>query len=111
MTFLIITILLSIIILLLSLILTKTSFNNKEMSSPFECGFDPFSSPRSPFSLRFFKITIVFLIFDVEIVLLLPMILTKIMSLHFVINSSMAICIIMAGLIYEWKTGSINWLK
>jgi NADH:ubiquinone oxidoreductase subunit 3 (subunit A) len=38
----------------------------------FECGFDPFSNTKKPFNIKFFLITILFLIFDVEILFLLP---------------------------------------
>merc|ERR1712071_298170 len=62
----------SAVVIILSLILAKKTIFNREKSSPFECGFDPSSASRLPFSLRFFLITIIFLIFDVEIVLLLP---------------------------------------
>jgi NADH-ubiquinone oxidoreductase chain 3 len=60
----------------LSSILAFKTTNNREKPSPFECGFNPFNSSRIPFSIRFFLIAIIFLIFDVEIALILPIIIT-----------------------------------
>lgn len=62
------------VVIYLSLILAKKTKFNREKSSPFECGFDPNSGGRLPFSLRFFLITVIFLIFDVEIVFFLPVV-------------------------------------
>lgn len=45
---------------------------DKEKVSVYECGFDPFHSPGKPFSIRFFLIAILFLVFDLEISYLFP---------------------------------------
>lgn len=64
------------IVISLSTILRKKKNSDREKLSPFECGFNPINSSRLPFSIRFFLIAIIFLIFDVEIALILPIILT-----------------------------------
>lgn len=62
---------LSIIIAVASYILSDKR-PDKEKVSVYECGFDPFHSPGKPFSIRFFLIAILFLIFDLEISYLFP---------------------------------------
>nr|YP_010329934.1 NADH dehydrogenase subunit 3 [Phragmatobia fuliginosa]UNP54684.1 NADH dehydrogenase subunit 3 [Phragmatobia fuliginosa] len=97
--------------MLLSVILSKKSFSDREKSSPFECGFDPKSSARIPFSMHFFLITIIFLIFDVEIALILPIIpLFKMVNfiLWMKINFFFIIILII-GLYHEWNQNMLNW--
>nr|WKU84237.1 NADH dehydrogenase subunit 3 [Tropidia rostrata] len=102
---------LAIIVMLLATVLSKKSLSDREKSSPFECGFDPMSSSRLPFSLKFFLITIIFLIFDVEIALILPMILILNYSnmIMWSITSIIFILILLLGLYHEWNQGMLNW--
>nr|QLY89800.1 NADH dehydrogenase subunit 3 [Exechia fusca] len=95
----------------LASIISKKSMMDREKCSPFECGFDPKSSSRIPFSLRFFLITIIFLIFDVEIVLLMPMIVIMKMSnlLIWTYSSIFFIIILLIGLYHEWSQGALEW--
>nr|ARH54149.1 NADH dehydrogenase subunit 3 [Bromius obscurus] len=90
---------------------SKKSIIDREKSSPFECGFDPWNTSRLPFSLHFFLIGIIFLIFDVEIALLLPLItilkISNPMETMFV--SFMFILILLMGLFHEWNQGALNW--
>nr|APX40310.1 NADH dehydrogenase subunit 3 [Phratora vulgatissima]ARH55150.1 NADH dehydrogenase subunit 3 [Phratora vulgatissima] len=107
---LIILLIISIMVILVNLISKKT-FMDREKSSPFECGFDPNSSARLPFSLQFFLIAVIFLIFDVEITLLLPMILmlklTNIFQYSMIF--SFFLIILIMGLYHEWNQGALNW--
>nr|UPL65331.1 NADH dehydrogenase subunit 3 [Pachyphlegyas modiglianii] len=94
-------------------ILSKKTITNKEKLSPFECGFDPITSARIPFSLQFFLIAILFLIFDIEIVIILPMICTMKMSnsIYWSTTSMFMILLLLIGLYYEWKNGMLEWSK
>lgn len=69
---LIITTILACVLALVSFWLPQMN-PDAEKLSPYECGFDPMGSARLPFSLRFFLVAILFLLFDLEIALLLPL--------------------------------------
>nr|AIW06322.1 NADH dehydrogenase subunit 3 [Drosophila erecta]QXG19197.1 NADH dehydrogenase subunit 3 [Drosophila erecta]DAA06188.1 TPA_exp: NADH dehydrogenase subunit 3 [Drosophila erecta] len=111
MTIALLLLLITSIIMFLASILSKKALIDREKSSPFECGFDPKSSSRLPFSLRFFLITIIFLIFDVEIALILPMIIILKYSniMIWSITSIIFILILLMGLYHEWNQGMLNW--
>nr|YP_009442013.1 NADH dehydrogenase subunit 3 [Gnathotrichus materiarius]AOY40234.1 NADH dehydrogenase subunit 3 [Gnathotrichus materiarius] len=101
-----------VMILLLNMVSKKT-FHDREKMSAFECGFDPKNSARMPFSLQFFLIAIIFVIFDVELTLFLPLILimktTNIMTLSSVTTSF--IMILLFGIYHESKQGALDWMK
>lgn len=90
---------------------SKKTIIDREKNSPYECGFDPKGSARLPFSLRFFLIAVIFLIFDVEITLLLP--LANIINVTSLSSWSLTgiffLVILLFGLYYEWKQGALEW--
>nr|YP_009420008.1 NADH dehydrogenase subunit 3 [Manticora tibialis]ASN65995.1 NADH dehydrogenase subunit 3 [Manticora tibialis] len=108
-TFLILMI--TTILMTIANILSKKTFMDREKNSPFECGFDPFNSARLPFSIQFFLIAVIFLIFDVEIALLMPMIIIMKMSnlTSWMLVSFFFITILLIGLYHEWNQGALNW--
>ncbi|YP_337787.1 NADH dehydrogenase subunit 3 (mitochondrion) [Saccoglossus kowalevskii] len=86
---------------------------NLEKLSPYECGFEPHTSARLPFSLRFFLIAILFLLFDLEIALLLPLP-SALASLNPTLSFLLAfivLAILTLGLIYEWVQGGLEWAE
>nr|YP_009142708.1 NADH dehydrogenase subunit 3 [Gekko chinensis]AKI30053.1 NADH dehydrogenase subunit 3 [Gekko chinensis] len=102
---------LATILITISFWLPQTSPDTEKLS-PYECGFDPLGTARLPFSLRFFLVAILFLLFDLEIALLLP--------LPWAINTTPTSTMIWAttiivlltlGLIYEWLQGGLEWAE
>nr|QUB07143.1 NADH dehydrogenase subunit 3 [Platycorynus sp. N26] len=108
--FTIIMLIMLILTTILNLVSKKTTYD-REKSSPFECGFDPKTHSRLPFSLQFFLIGIIFMIFDIEIAILLPMIYTLKMTnvLSYTLTTIGFIAILILGILHEWKQGSLNW--
>nr|YP_009694390.1 NADH dehydrogenase subunit 3 [Pterostichus niger]QEI26050.1 NADH dehydrogenase subunit 3 [Pterostichus niger] len=101
----------SMLIMFLCNILSKKTFMDREKNSPFECGFSPKNSARLPFSLQFFLIAVIFLIFDVEIALLMPMIMIMKISnlLSWMTLGFFFLLILLMGLYHEWNQGALNW--
>lgn len=81
-----------------------------EKVSVYECGFDPFESSRVPFSVKFFLVGILFMIFDLEISFLFPWSVTsnQINLLGFWVLI-LFLVILTLGLIYEWVLGGLDW--
>nr|YP_009332782.1 NADH dehydrogenase subunit 3 [Pampus minor]AKE49512.1 NADH dehydrogenase subunit 3 [Pampus minor]AVN90147.1 NADH dehydrogenase subunit 3 [Pampus minor] len=103
----------------ISIILAIVSFwlplmtPDHEKLSPYECGFDPLGSARLPFSLRFFLVAILFLLFDLEIALLLPLPWGDQLSspLTTFLWATTVLVLLTLGLIYEWMQGGLEWAE
>uniref|UniRef100_UPI0030DE4088 NADH dehydrogenase subunit 3 n=1 Tax=Laudakia tuberculata TaxID=118215 RepID=UPI0030DE4088 len=83
-----------------------------EKLSPYECGFSPLENARLPFSMQFFLIAIFFLLFDLEIALLLPVP----WALNITPSTTMTwtivlILLLTLGLMHEWNQGALDWTK
>nr|YP_010409746.1 NADH dehydrogenase subunit 3 [Saguinus geoffroyi]URH14553.1 NADH dehydrogenase subunit 3 [Saguinus geoffroyi]USH11107.1 NADH dehydrogenase subunit 3 [Saguinus geoffroyi]USH11108.1 NADH dehydrogenase subunit 3 [Saguinus geoffroyi] len=84
-----------------------------EKHNPYECGFDPTTSAHLPFSMKFFLVAITFLLFDLEIALLLPLPwATQTNNLMLTINMTFTLLIILVlGLVYEWTQKGLDWVE
>ena len=107
----IITLLIAFFVIIISSLLAKKTILDREKNSPFECGFDPKGSARLPFSLRFFLIAVIFLIFDVEITLLLPLVsIFHVTNLYsWIFTGVFFLIILLLGLYHEWNQGALEW--
>nr|YP_009533165.1 NADH dehydrogenase subunit 3 [Sebastes rubrivinctus]YP_010949845.1 NADH dehydrogenase subunit 3 [Sebastes constellatus]YP_010950066.1 NADH dehydrogenase subunit 3 [Sebastes helvomaculatus]YP_010950287.1 NADH dehydrogenase subunit 3 [Sebastes rosenblatti]YP_010999541.1 NADH dehydrogenase subunit 3 [Sebastes babcocki]ABK62732.1 NADH dehydrogenase subunit 3 [Sebastes capensis]WNH17922.1 NADH dehydrogenase subunit 3 [Sebastes simulator]WNH18169.1 NADH dehydrogenase subunit 3 [Sebastes exsul] len=107
-----ITILLSMVLAIVSFWLPQMTPDHEKLS-PYECGFDPLGSARLPFSLRFFLVAILFLLFDLEIALLLPLpwgdqLTSPLLTLFWAVA---VLTLLTLGLIYEWIQGGLEWAE
>nr|WQM20554.1 NADH dehydrogenase subunit 3 [Eusarima sp.] len=97
-------------VFMFTMILSKKKKLSREKATPFECGFSSQSSARKPFSIHFFLIGILFLVFDIEISIIIPMASTKMSNLmEWILSSSTIILILIIGLVQEWKNGMLEW--
>nr|BAC23314.1 NADH dehydrogenase subunit 3 [Chaunax abei] len=112
MTILAITMTLSVLLAIVSFWLPQMTPDHEKLS-PYECGFDPLGSARLPFSLRFFLVAILFLLFDLEIALLLPLPWGNQLAspLLTVTWASIVLILLTLGLIYEWLQGGLEWAE
>ena len=71
----------------------------------YECGFDPYGSVHYRYDIRFYIIALLFLLFDLELVYLYPLIYTFNIFVYF--YSLIFIIILVLGLVYEYRYSSI----
>nr|YP_010490376.1 NADH dehydrogenase subunit 3 [Calantica studeri]UWM12862.1 NADH dehydrogenase subunit 3 [Calantica studeri] len=102
----------STILMMISTMFSKKTILNREKMSPFECGLDPKNTSRTPFSIRFFLIAIIFLIFDIEISILLPLgiISNSLPPMLWLMVGSVFLLLVTLGLYYEWLESTLDWI-
>ncbi len=81
-----------------------------EKDSPYECGFEAFEDARMKFDIRYYLVAILFIIFDLEIAFLFPwaVVFDDVGIVGFV-AMMIFLAILVAGFVYEWKKGALEW--
>ena len=107
--YVLLSILLSIVIVLASYLLVYQAPELEKMSA-YECGFEPYEDARHRFDIKFYLIAILFIVFDIETMFLIPWGLT-ISKLNLVGFWSMVDFIIELGVgfVYVWYIGALDW--
>ncbi|MEI6558444.1 MAG: NADH-quinone oxidoreductase subunit A [Rhodospirillaceae bacterium] len=83
---------------------------DSEKLSPYECGFEPFSDSRAKFDVRYYLVSILFIIFDLEVAFLFPWAVTLGDLGMFGFWSMMIfLTVLTIGFIYEWNKGALEW--
>lgn len=83
---------------------------DKEKLAPYECGFEEFENARMPFDVKFYLISILFIVFDLEIAFLFPWAVALESIGVFGYLSMMFFLLVLAiGFIYEWRKGALEW--
>nr|QOY44580.1 NADH dehydrogenase subunit 3 [Solenaia oleivora] len=106
------SVVMGLVLLVVGLFLGFSLFFGREKLSPFECGFDPMGSSRVPFSLRFFLLAVIFVVFDVEIVLLFPAVMvvgSPLMWIGGCVTLLFFLVLLFGGVVHEWREGSLEW--
>ncbi|MBA8666793.1 NADH-quinone oxidoreductase subunit A [Candidatus Jidaibacter acanthamoebae] len=90
--------------------LLATLRGDSEKLSSYECGFEAFDAPRSKFDVRFYLVSILFIIFDLEIAFLFPWaIVIRDIGLLGFWSMIIFLVVLTIGFIYEWKKGALDW--
>ena len=103
------SVLLPITLLMAKLVRPQNPSKTKLM--PYECGIDPIDSARGRYTVRYYIIAILFVVFDVETVFLFPWAVKfKAFGLFGLFEILIFLLILIAGYIWVWKKGALEWV-
>ena len=83
---------------------------NKVKDTPYECGITPVGSARERFSVKFYLVAMLFILFDIEAIFLFPWAVTlRELGMYGFVVMFIFFGLGMDGLYYMWKKGVLNW--
>jgi NADH-quinone oxidoreductase subunit A len=85
---------------------------NRAKQQAYECGMEPTGDAREPFSVKFYLVAMVFILFDVEAIFLYPWAYVfRELKLYGFVEMMLYIFVLLVGYIYLWKKGALDWHK
>jgi NADH-quinone oxidoreductase subunit A len=107
--FFLIAVLLPVVLLGVSRLVQRRVFEREKLL-PYECGVDPIGDARERFSVRFYIVAMLFLIFDVETIFLFPWaVIYDRLALFGLVEMLVFIGILVVGYYYAWRKGALEW--
>ena len=98
------------IALMASALLIAVRNPDPEKLSAYECGFNPFDDARMKFDVRFYLVSLLFIIFDLEVAFLFPWAITlKQLGVFGFWSMRVFLGVLTVGFIYEWRKGALEW--
>jgi NADH-quinone oxidoreductase subunit A len=90
--------------------LLQTNKRNKVKLDPYECGIEPRTDARDRYSIRYYLVAMLFVIFDVETVFMFPWaVILERLGWFGVIEMMVFLFILVVGFVYAWKKGALEW--
>ena len=84
---------------------------DKIKSMPYECGVDPIGDARARYTIRFYIVAILFVVFDVETIFLFPWAVQyKALGLFGLVEMTVFLTILVVGYVWIWKKGALEWV-
>jgi NADH-quinone oxidoreductase subunit A len=100
---------LSLMFIMLPLIIAKQNPDPEKLSA-YECGFEAFEQTRDRFDVRFYLVTILFIIFDLEVAFLFPWAISLgAIGIFGFWSMVVFLGVLTVGFIYEWRKGALEW--
>jgi len=91
--------------------IVRTQNPNREKLMPYECGIDPVDRARGRYTVRYYIIAMLFVVFDLETIFLFPWAVKfKALGMFGLIEMLVFLGILIAGYIWVWKKGALEWI-
>ncbi len=91
-------------------VLLGKRLKNKVKDLPYECGITPVGSARERFSVKFYLVAMLFILFDIEAIFLYPWaVVFRELKMFAFVEMTLFIALVLCGLFFVWKKGVLNW--